>query len=935
MSIIITNRSYKRLRNDQVSTFYLGGKDDIVEYSFRVQSIYEFQSSQGLPVEIVAGNQARILGGNWSDYGFLVGDTVTITFIPDSGSFVPANVTIQDVQGDLITFTTSPMSSFVNEIFPGGGNSNFVLTHQATQHPAKLEVLFNLIPNSVNQGVNSLIDGEVNRLEFNAVLSVSGTSGGVIVGNRSGGAIVNSLITRLADVGSIRQFEIKIAFINWLSFDEGDLARIAPYQANETIKTFTRINSYRQATNPNSVLTIDDSNVLGNVGWYNENYNQGNNPFTVTNFTLEDTAGNPLAAIDYAQTTKVKVTVTAGGTFQNEWLIMGYNVPFDDRYKNKPTSFAENVFLSWARRLAAQFQGLNGGNMAISSVSVDVSVFGVASIEFDLVPNAAFTQYFAALPDGDRWYRLSLTLQTTSGSATANDATTLLLYENELQAAPVVGQIASEVDSLTFLIHPEADTAPGVVTLTAMTEDDLLVKGLLKLKKADNYDAINLSFRVVRNSDGAFFNLWSRNIGTAQFPLTNDNKRLLNYVEQLGYNLPNPGRNVLSLIYNGTEDSTTYDVELRHTLLLSWRYWVANPNALADFLDITLPNNGLNDEWVRYAQTGFTFVFRVELVKDGVADYYNAPIQIEDYDSTTVVSDIMLEDGVGNPLPGIVNGQPVTVIGEHVALSAWSQPDVWGWLAIRPRENEPRRLISTVWAWNSLNLPWNPLAGDTEAELTFPSTDTANIKALIPTGNVQQNSTIVTRIAEPMTSKCTSPIEYLFSTIRVNNATQEQRLDAFSRLKFSEGAKGSPLIVPKPNGLCCPLCEYDPESNLTGYFIGSRAWINALEGDGATHCCRNYYPFFEGGDPCNATYRDEVGGLVSFFSGLGYDITPFNTDGLDELNPYFAASFLILKDEMEATFTDIDTLYDAWMIIINEGFYVVCTDEDTIIGIEG
>lgn len=927
MSITISNRKYTRLRNNEESSFLLGGKDDIIQYEFDVISRFQFVSNQQQPVEIIAGDSARILGGNWSDYGFLVGDVVLITFIPDSGTFIPTTATIQDIQGDTVIFTTSPMTAFVDQIFPGGGNSQFVLTQNVLQHPAKIEVLFNLIPNSANGGVNSLVDGEVNKIEFNAVLPVGGSSGGVLVGNRSGGAIVNSLITRSADVGSVRQFKIKIAFINWLSFDEGDLSRISPYQANETIKTFAQIKSYRQATNPNSVLSINDSNTLGNVGWYNENYNQGNNPFVVTNFTLQDTDGNPLIAIDYAQTTKVKITVTSGGSFQNEWLIMGYNVPFDDRYKNKQTSFAENVFLSWTRKLAAQFQGLNGGNMAISSVSVDVSSFGVALIEFDLIPNAAFTQYFASLPDGDRFYRLSLTLQTTAGSATNNDATTLLLFEDELRAAPIVGEIAPEVKSLKFLIHPEDQSAIGSDAVIAMTEDDLLVKSLIQLNKADDYDAVNVSFRVVRQSDGAFFNLFNRSISAAQFPKTLDGKVLFNYSEQLGYNLPNPGRNIFSIIFAGVEDSTTYDVELRHTLLLSWRYWVAKPNALADFLNIALPNNGLNDEWVRYAQSGFDFVFRIEIVKDGVANFYNAPLVIEDYDSTTVVSDIILEDINNDTLPGIVSNEDVTVIGEHVALSPWDQPNVWGWLRIRPRENEPSRIISTVWNWNSVNNPWNPLSGETSAQLTFPNADKALIKAIIPAGYVQQNSTIVTRIAEPKITKCTSPIEWLFSFIRSNYTTQVERLNAFSRLQFGD-IKGSPIVLSKPNGLCCPECLIS--EGLYLYAIGPKSYIDAVEG---SLCCRNTFPLDEEFTPCNITYRDEVGVLVSELSTAGKDVAPFNDLGLDEINPYFAATFDILKTEIELTFTTIDFVYDAWMVILDNGFYVKCTDEITQLGI--
>jgi hypothetical protein len=890
MSTIITSRNYQRLRNNENSSYLLAAKDDIFRYEITLRSLFIFTSSQSIPLEVVSGNTIRILGSTWGAYGFIVGDTLALSI----GAGTPENVTVQEINGDVMTFTTSPtiLTTNIGEVFPGGGNDPFTVNHQSTQHVVKYEVLFNLIANSANGGINSLIDGEVNKIEFDVSgLNVSDQIAGVVVGNKSGGAIIDSLVERIADTGAVRNYKITITSANFLSFDEGDLTRIQPYQANETIKTFARINAYRQPTNPNSVLVRDDVSQLGNVGWYNENYNQGNNPFTIDSLTFEDAQGNPLSGIDYAQPTKVKCKVLGTGTFQNNYLAVGYHVPFDDRYKNNSESWLDNTFFTFKTAALTDFFGLGGAELEIDNVTFDESTANECEIEFDLVPNAAFTQYFEQLQDGDRFYRLSLTLQTTAGSATNNDATTLLLFEDELTASPAVGQIASEVDSLTFLIHPEVDTAAGVISPVAMTEDDLLVKGLFKLNKADNYDSINASFRVVRQSDGAFFNLWSRNIVASNFPLTVDNKRLFNFVEQLGYNLPNPGRNVLSLIFNGTEDSTTYDVEFRHTLLLSWRYWVARPNALADFLDISLSNNGLNDEWVRYAQSGFDFVFRLEFIKDGVADFYNAPITIEDYDSTTVTSVIDLTDTNDNVLPGIIPNNTTVIRAQHDAGTAWDPSTVWGWLASRPKENEPRVLLSTVWPWSSVNLPLQPLSGDTEAELTFPSSDIAQVRGELPAGLINQETTIVARIASPLTSKCKSPMDWLFETIRTDYPSKAARFQFWE--DFMSGAES--FILPKPNGLCCPECEVS--EGLFLYAFSSEVLMDASL-DGLTICERiNTDTWTVGAED----YR-----FVS------------------EVNQYFGVNQTILANQLSATFSDAGQLHDAVLLLLDNGLAISC-----------
>jgi hypothetical protein len=924
MSIVITDRKYTRLRNGEQSNYLLAAKDDIFTYEISLRSLFIFTSSQQTPLEIVSGNTIRIVGSTWGEFGFLVGDTLALSI----GGGTPENVTVQDIQGDLMTFTTSPsiLTSNISEVYPGGGNDPFTVNHQSTQHVNKIEVLFNLVANLSPANPNSFIDGEVNKVEFDVSgLNVSDQIAGVVVGNQSGGAILESIAERIADTGAVRNYKISIQSANFVSFNEGDLTPPQQYQANGTIKTSVRIRTLREATNPNSALTRDDFQTLGNVGYYGQNYNQGNNPFTIDSLTFEDANGNPLSGIDYGQVTTVKCKVLGTGTFQNEFLVAGYHIPFDDRYKNTPESWLQNTFFTYRTRVAVGAFGLGGAELNISNPTFTVSTPNECEIQFNTTPNAAFTQYFNQLNDGDKWFRLSLTPQTTAGSATNNDATTLLLLEQELTASPAVGQLASEVQSLNFLIHPQDVTESGVATVAAFTEDDLLVKGLLNLNKADNYEAVNISFRVVRQSDGAFFNLFNRSIGADQFQITPDGKRLFNYVEQLGYFLPNPGRNVLSLIFNGNEDATTYEVELRHTLLLSWRDWIAKPNALTDFLDINLPNNGLNDEWVRYAVAGYDFVLRLELVKDGVADFYNAPITIADYDSTSVVSAIDLLDDSNNAVPGIIPTQTTVIQADHDAGAAWSQPDVWGWLAIRPKENEPRRIISTVWPWSSVNLPLQPVLSLPTANLTFPTTDVARVNAQLPAGAVIDESTIVARIGSPLTPVCVSPIEYLFQQIRTNYPSKSGRIIFWQSFMLGD----APFVLPKPNGLCCPECEVNEGEFV--YAIGGRGIIASLMTEHDTTCCLNQWAAVEEGDPCNELYAKEVGDFVTFLAGEGFDMTFATTSNFDEINPYFGVNWSVLESELRATFPDLGDLAAAFNDLIRGGLYIFCDADKTII----
>lgn len=928
MSITIQNRKYKKLINNEESTFLLAAKDDLISYEFEASVNYGVSSSLSLPIEVVSSSFIRLIGGNWSDYGFVIGDLITFTFTPDGGAEQVINATILNIIGDQLAHNApAAMVPYISELFPGGGNSTFAVTFQSIQDVEVFEALFNLIPNSASGGASSLIDGEVNRLRFNVTgLAIAATVNGIQLGDKSGGYIYNSTAQRLADIGSVKNYKIVIQFYNWLSFEESDLSIPPYYVANETIKTFTNLKALRQATNPNSSLSTDLVTSLGNVGWYNQNYNQGLNPFVVESLILTNDAGDVIQAVDFANPTNVSLKVTGTGTFQNGFSVVMYHIPFDDRYKNTLESFADNVFLTYISNYTVFSKGLNGGTFAVSSVVTDFTISDEATISFKLTPNAAATAYFDALPAGDLNYRLSATLQTTAGTATNNNRTTLLLQEKEFEKAAILGVEAKEVESLRFLIHPQPATDLGSVTLEAYTEDDLLIKSLLKLEKSKDYERINLSFRVVKDATGEFFNLFSRSIGLEQYPLTPDNKRLINYVEQLVYNLPNPERNVLSVKFNNVQDSTTYDIDIRHTLLLSWRYWQVNPNALADFLDITLPNNGVNNEWVRYAQTGFSFVFRIGLVTDGVEDFVNAPITIRDYDDSVITSTLSLEDTSGNSIPGILNDQDVRVKALHESPSAYDQANTWGWIRTRPRENEPSVLISTVWGWNSANSPLKPITGDTEATLTFPAIDDALIQCLISGSQINDNQTLVTRIGDPLIPVCSSPMEYFFNYIRLNYKEDKVRLEAMNTLLDRE------VVLPKPNGLCCPLCEitvteggaisfqyiFGGEKIITPYKVGKTGW-----------CCTNVFPLQDPDENCDANYISTIDTFITPFTAG--EITIIEAEKPTESNPYFSATIHILTDEINATFVGDDYKYLAFKSLLDKGFKIECNDTDMII----
>jgi len=752
MSIITGNKLFTRVVGGQQSNYLLSAKDDIIECRYDLSFRFNFQATSFQSVTILNANQLQLNSGEWADLGMLDGDLLNLVIINATNPYNDG-ITVQSINGNVLTFTGgAPIPAVHNGAsFPqptGGTNdSQMLILNTSATTVERIEAQFNLVENSGSDTPNSLIDGEVNQIRFNvAGLAISSSVSGTQVGLRSGGAIISSTCERITPITNYDfSFRITVQFYNWLAYEQGDLERPEWYLANQSIKPFVRSSVFRVATNPNSTIIVNDGFSQGNVGWYNENYNQGTNPFT---FTVALTDGtNPVDGIRYNAPTVVTINVNGTGTFTASFLAAIYRLHFDDDYKNNGFSWMQNALLAYVSNSLNQSYGIAGAQFTISGMTYNNATPNTCSLTFTLTPSTALATLFEQAGFDNRYVRLGLTVQTTGGTATNNDRTTLLIWEGQTIAGVVTGQPMTELTSFRADNHIDIDRT------IHFTEDDVRVHGIFTLNKADDYDSVGMKVQVVRAADGASFDLFARNINSALFPLTPDNKRLFNYSESLDFELPNPNRNEITLAFNGIENTTTYQVAFNFPFLFSWRYWQPKINAFNEFFDIFLPQNGKNDEWIRYLQlSGYDIRIRLELTKDGITDFYNHPAALLNYDDGDCTTVITIEDEDGNTLPALIEGQTNIIKAVHTNPLGWDLTSPWGWIAARPYEQEPRRLISSEYLYASNNLPLLPLEGQTEAELTVSGLDVIVKSRINPTG-LGGSYSIIARVGDVDFSK--------------------------------------------------------------------------------------------------------------------------------------------------------------------------------------
>ena len=944
MSIQILPVNYSTRNHPTGNGFALANIGQIITESVNISTNFEFQSSSNEQVLIVSPNQIRILGGLWAEKGYVVGDSVTpFGEINNGGAITTLSGirTILLINGDTMTVTLSFPASVIGQIMPmqGGASSNsvFGLFNNTRSQADTIEFYHNLSLNDGNGSQNSLLDGEVNRFE---VLGVGAMAIGAIltpvqIGNKSGGSYILYEFERLANVANnnwsfasivTAAYQVRLSYAIPLNFENPDFIKPSWFEINSSVKPFYDFKGLSQDNNPNSFLYGRSAPLLGNIGWRDESYNQGLNEFTVESVVITTSTGVIIPEVDSSQNCTVTAVITHPTLNFLELAEVNFSlVPELDLVKNLPSRNCDliqlsNFFIDSTPTVTSQVFGTGGAEIQTSAESLNVATANQIIVRFTTNPNAAFTSLIDSMSLFSRRYTITATVESVGGDANNNNSVTLTLKQGLLELAPIVG-LPYPVREQGFFNHANDLTGASAGTYKGCTEDDFLYRALFDLEQNDIWNALNVKVQVVRNSDFTTFDLVSKTINLTNYITNVDGEIQVNYTEPITQYLDNPNRNVLSATLTGNDVGTKYEVQILWSLMASWRYWIAQNNAFIDFFDGTLPNNGMNAEWMRYLRVaGYSMRVRVELVDDAnTADYFGAPIELQDYEDTAeVTTTLEYFDSSGDAQTSWVANDIMTIRARHtLAVGSWNISDVWGWISVRPFETEPNKRISSVWDWTAQNNPLAPPVGETKATLTFPTPDVALVECRVNTGMISiGTATAIARIESPKNPTCVSPIDYLFDMVVASSDNELDYIEALETLLING-------VIAK--SICCPEC--DVLNNITGLndkvyqFGGDVTEDNpASPYNGSLMCCTDSYGTFSG---CNASFDADwdafvltvaAGGDTAFLTGM----TP------SQMNLYGNASMAIIISKIQAITVDPLIQYNLMFVLLNKGLQVAC-----------
>ena len=766
MAISIISKKYSTRNQPTGNSFLLANSGQLISETLEFTIDFDFTSSTQFPVTFPSNFQIQLLSGEWGDFGFNIGDAIQLNGVvtQNGGTITYTNyaVTITDINGDTLTVGTTldPANTgdLIGAIMPttATGTTPLNIKNTTSTAPQALELWHNIVENDSQGSPNSLIDGEVNRFRTDAIgsLAVGASLDFEQLGNKSGGTYVFRRVTRLADVSGKRRYQTVLFYFFPYLFEDGSFDEPSFFEQAQSLKPYFELYAVPQVNNPNAQLKFSYGSYLGNVGWLNENYNQGLNDFTYE-LSIEDNGGNPLSEIDYNQTNYVTAKVYSATAIKNVIEAEFYMIPPADVYKNKPNSHADLIrfssgYFNGSVSVSSAF-GVGAERMTLQNIAF-TQLSGYAEITFEIVPNDAFKAYAATLTEQELQYRVVLTCENTGGTANNNNSVTLNLKQGILTKNPVQGGVYPNVDGQVFTNHAgQAVAVPG----RFLTEDDFIYTSTFKLEKNNLYQSLQATVVIERDSDGAQFDLLSRLIPFGNYVVTPNGVIQIQYTEPLQQFLDNPDANVLKLELTGVETSELYQVRLDWSLMANWRYWIAQNNAFTEFFNNTVPLNGLNAEWMRYLRVaGYNIKVKCNLLdEDNVEYYWEADFNLQDYDAEeNATCDIQLFDAQQNPQTTLLANQVMTLKAVFTitdGVGQWVAPNIWGWLGIRPNEADPNKRLSTVWDFSAQDKPLQPLNGLTNVKIDIISASVVHLIAQIDTSviNATEN-TIIARISQ-------------------------------------------------------------------------------------------------------------------------------------------------------------------------------------------
>lgn len=523
------------------------------------------------------------------------------------------------------------------------------------------------------------------------------------------------------------------------------LGRIKPsyFEAGSCLNYIAKIEIGKTLKDENSLIPIDVDNPKSNTGWFNENFNGGDNKYTFSLAMTRVSDGESISALEFGEDIEVVATISnpvASFFDVISKCVFGFNYlpESESLYKNNGFDQARNFLLDsklGAEGVTANGDHLGGAMQVIKTVRLErisaTQATVTAVINFGADAEAIMRQ-------GDFMrYMFWVIVENPNIDPNDSDKVNLLLQVGEVHEQLTTIDLIDE--TTVFLEHPYTDKSDGQDTLEMFPVDDVVARSDFSIDYT-GLEATGISIRTIRptiklRKDGeADILLESRTINTANATVIGSLPPVQNIdvAQDLVYKREAGIRKTVYAKRDFTLDAGyTKNWYLSYPFMNRWEYWLLLPNLGTipdDLFDSTLPNNGLNNLWDRLASiSGWSLFYELEfeIEQNGIlfSQVFAHPLSSQYFLANTEWTNCSIKSYDPDTLTEIVNGGDKFLLGykdtqivatfektsgvvpdvSQVAIAIWIEPfEGLGEADIRMISSE-YDVIAASWFKNPLN----------------------------------------------------------------------------------------------------------------------------------------------------------------------------------------------------------------------------------------
>jgi len=689
MGVKVISRQYRNQFYDQSeeTDWLLGNSGDWQEVIIRFEASVRFDANDQESVNIDIKNKTFVLnnGRKWSDYGFDIGDLVTLQYTRTQDGAAPNDVsvtfTIINLFGSTLEHDRTFNSSFVETVLPTNRGTTAIInvSFRTEKQPQGLKFRYSHITNEDSDSNNlaSFIDGSVGEFSFPGLdLVANGQEREMNPdGIQSGMAIDGATVKPISNSGGVYTYEVTARFMIASFFEQpSDLedGTIPPilFGTGSLTDNFEII-VFPEWNNPNTVIMNDLNNTqrLGNTGWFNENFNGLDNEFTIESLKYFDEDGAEVDTLDYARPITAEITVS-GIQNLSASTELGFGFAWipqnEDDYFNKETPFHKNLFVNTGRvyddgvndsfNLGESVAGITYEGFSTSDARMDVeaadgSMFQVAGtdsvvLKAKFIPTPEFVGFFDARNENDRNYILWISVADHSERINFSDRVSLLAHYAALtKTIPPAGPFPGMTNK--FIEHPQDDFVAGAEKYFGFVEDDVLTRIQFQVAQADDLfiQAMTFGYQVVNETTGDAYLLEEIPVVLDQFPKDSSGAQQLAFDGTRGFRLvPGNNKNWVKVERDtGNDSAGMFGYKAFFAAKLRWEYWLSKDDVPEEFFNIALENNGQHNNWLDYLRAEPQGTYRIDFfvqtdaIEDGELKRYTNEYEIDfrGYDENT------------------------------------------------------------------------------------------------------------------------------------------------------------------------------------------------------------------------------------------------------------------------------------------------------------